>query len=514
MGQNNYIVAIEISSSKISGAVSIETYEGTRILAATSIPADGFISRGTVRNVDKTSEAINCIINNLEEKLTEKVEIKRAYISLAGLSIHSIKSKVTRCFESHTKITPEIIGEMEDENDAIFQIPEGYYKVTSITQEYRMDGKTERNPIGIPAMNIEGNYLNIVIKKQYKDQLDECFEKAKLEIFDSFIAARMEGEIRLSDDERNNGCALADIGAETTTVTIYNNGNMRKLVVLPVGSMNVTRDLCSENITADEAEEIKITRGYKSNAENRGNLDNETINSVINARYGEILQNVKYQIEESGELIQHIIFTGGGSMLKNFMMLTEEYLPEFNVEVKPAPKFNLICAPGVNTTDTFSATLYGLLNRGKDNCCEQEKQEKSLAELFEDDSRETQEVPSKNNDYGRVDIEVTHNDPEEERRNKKEEEDKRREEERVRLEEEKKRKEEEKAKKKEEERIRKEKEKERKEAEKERKRREREAKGPGLFGSLWEKLGNGAKNLVGEITSDEEEYSEEDENNK
>lgn len=373
MGENNYTVAIEISSSKISGTVSYETYEGIRILAATSIPADGAISRGTVRNVDNASKAINCIINNLEEKLDSDLGIKRAYISLAGLTIQSINSKITRDFGSHTKITADIIDEMERENDELFQIPEGYSRVGVITQEYKMDGKTERDPIGMPAMSIEGNYLNIIIKRQYLQQLEECFGLADVEIADSFIAARMEAEIRLTDEERNNGCAMVDIGAETTTITIYRNGNLRKLVVLPLGSMNVTRDLCSANIAFDEAEEIKFTRGYKTALSEEKPLDNETVNRIINARYGEILQNVKYQIEESGEIIQQVSFIGGGSKLKNFALLLEEYLPEFRTEVKPDPQFNLLCAPGVNTTDTFSATLYGLLKKGKENCCEKTK---------------------------------------------------------------------------------------------------------------------------------------------
>ncbi len=67
MGQTNYIVAIELSSSKIKGAVGIETYNGITILATASTPVDGFISKGVVRNVDKTSEAISYIINSLEK---------------------------------------------------------------------------------------------------------------------------------------------------------------------------------------------------------------------------------------------------------------------------------------------------------------------------------------------------------------------------------------------------------------------------------------------------------------
>ena len=130
MGNTTYITAIEISSSKISGTVGIETYNGIKILAAASTPVKGFISKGVVRNVDETSNAINYIINTLESGL-DRVSIKRAYVSLAGLTVKSIKSTVTRTFDTFTKITPDIINDMADENDRNFLSPDGYTKTTS-----------------------------------------------------------------------------------------------------------------------------------------------------------------------------------------------------------------------------------------------------------------------------------------------------------------------------------------------------------------------------------------------
>ena len=370
MGYTNYITAIELSSSKISGAVGIETYDGIKILAAASTPVKGFITKGVVRNVDETSNAINYIINTLENGL-DNVEIKRAYISFAGLSVHSVKSTVTKVFEHYTKITPEIIDDMALENDKTFQVPDGYKRVQVVNQEYRLDGKTDNNPIGAPTLQIEGNYLNIVINEQYLKQLNDSFAQAKIDIADSFSAARMDADILLSKDARRNGCALVNIGADTTTVAIYNNDILRKLAVIPLGSRNITMDLCSKQISFDEAEEIKITCGYKQATYDRLPIDSDTINSIINARMCEILQNAAYQIEISGERVGHIIFTGGGSKLKNFNMLLEEYLPNFKTEIVSEPHFSLESNNGVNLHGIFSTALYGLLKQGKENCCEE-----------------------------------------------------------------------------------------------------------------------------------------------
>lgn len=375
MGQTNYIVAIELSSSKVTGAAGIETHNGIKIIATASTRVDGYISKGIVRNVDKTGEAITNIINSLESNIIEDagkdIMIKKAYVSLSGLTLRSIKSSITKNFDSYTKITSDIISELEDENDMTFQIPEGYIKVQAITQEYKVDGKTERAPIGTLAQNIEGHFLNIIIKKQHFEQLNESFALAKTEIADSYIAARMDAEIILTKDDRRNGCALVNIGADTTTITVYNNDCLRKISVIPFGSNNITQDMCAEQISYDQAEATKITRGYRSQSNEKEPIDNDTLNDIISGRMCEILQNVKYQIEESGEPIRKIVFTGGGSKLKNLAQLLEEYLPDYATSIASDPQLAFECRPGVNTFGIFTTALYGLLSHGKENCCEE-----------------------------------------------------------------------------------------------------------------------------------------------
>ena len=369
MGNTCYIVAIELSSSKISGAIGIETTEGMRILATASTPVDGFISKGIVRNVDKTSEAITRIINMLEEDLKD-VAIKKAYVSFAGLSVHSIKSKVSRGFGEYIKITQDIIDDMECENKETFQTPEGYERLQVDTQEYKFEGNVDYNPIGAPTQFIECNYLNIVMKEQFHKQLRDSFAQADIEIEECLCAARLDADIMLSNDLRRNGCALVNIGAETTTISIYSNDKPKMLTVLPLGSNNITRDLTAERISFAQAEEIKITRGYKASGNENAGIESVVVDNIINARMGEILKNVRYQIEESGERVHHIVFTGGGSKLKNLKELLEEFLPNFSTEIKPEPQFNLISESGVNVYGVITTALYGLLKQGKENCCE------------------------------------------------------------------------------------------------------------------------------------------------
>ena len=370
MGTKNYIVALELGSSKVSGAVAVENYEGINVIAYASEPVNGFIAKGVVRNIDETSKCLTSIINKLETQL-DGANIQKAYVALGGLSLQSAKSSVKREFSEYTKITQEIIDEMAFENDCLYRAPEGYEKVDVITQVYKMGGDTSLSPIGMSVRSIECNYLNIIIKDQFMKQLAESFQLAKIEI-DSFTAAQINAEQLLNNDEKRDGCALVDIGAETTTVSIYTKNLMRKLCVLPLGSANITRDLQAEHISQADAETLKIHAGYKAERFGESSISSELRNNIIGARMMEILQNVYQQIKRSGENLSNAVITGGGAKLKNIELLLNDNLPGLKVRIATEPFIEF----GTSSTlkvkrEEISATLLGLLKNGKQNCCQE-----------------------------------------------------------------------------------------------------------------------------------------------
>lgn len=369
MGTNNYIVAIEIGSSKISGAVGIQTYSGINILSYASEPVNGFVSKGVVRNVDETGNCLNTLINRLESSLSN-LTIEKAYVAFGGLSMQTKKSTIIRTFDEYTKITQNIIDQMALENDQKFNVPDGYQRIMVIPLESRLNGDTSLTPMGTPTRRIECNYQNILFREQYMKQLEESFAISKIKILDSFNAIILEANTLLSDTERGNGTALVDIGAETTTVAIYANNLLRKIVVIPIGSNNVTRDLCAEQIPFKEAEQLKIFKGYHSTDDDNSAIDTELVNQIIAARMSEILLNVKHQISDAESRIINIVFTGGGSKLKNITEIIEECLPNFKVRIADEESYSYNCAEGLSlAASSITPTLYGLLVNGKDNCC-------------------------------------------------------------------------------------------------------------------------------------------------
>ncbi len=371
MGTKNYITAIEIGSSKVSGTVGIETYEGIKIIAYACAPVEDFISKGVVRNVDATSACLSSIIDRLESQLDNKVSIEKAYITIGGLSVHSIKSTIKREFDEYKKITPEIIDLMALDNDNEFIVPEGYQKVQVIVQEYKLDGAVSTAPTGFHTRCIECNYLNIVIKEQFMKQLCESFDMAKIEIVDSFCAAKIDADILLSKEDKR-GCALVNMGAETTTISIYRDDLLRGLTVLPLGGENITKDICAEQLSREEAEQLKIFKGYNSNITDNAAISNETLNKIIAARCSEILLNIKHQIAVSGEKISQILFTGGAARLKNLPQLINEHLSAYSCRIITEPSLNCFCDNNIHLTPgAITPTLFGLLSTGKENCCKE-----------------------------------------------------------------------------------------------------------------------------------------------
>lgn len=394
MGAKNYIVALELGSSKVTGAVGVENYDGINIIAYACEPVNGFIAKGVVRNIDETGKCLNSIINKLETQL-DGANIQKAYVALGGLTIHSVKSSVTREFSEYTKITQELIDELALENDSSFIAPDGYQKVQVLAQEYKlMGGDVSLNPIGMSVKRIEGNYINIIVKEQLMKQLEESFRLAKIEIADSFTAAKIAADTLLNEEEKRDGCALVDIGAETTTVTIYAGNLLRKLCVLPLGSANITKDLCTEHISQSDAEMLKIHAGYKSENFGESSISNELRDNIIGARMMEILQNVNQQMRRSGENISNVVITGGGAKLKNIEILIAENITGVRTRIVTDPLIDFNTGNNLKLKrGELNATLYGLLKTGKENCCQEPEPKKEIMpDMFKDIKEDVEEV--------------------------------------------------------------------------------------------------------------------------
>lgn len=331
MADKDFIVAIELGSSKISGIAGKKKDGTMQILAYAEEKTTDCIKRGMVYNIEKTYQCITNIINKLEAVL--KTKIARAYIGLGGQSVRSYKTVIKRNMLTSSYITNETIDGIRQES---YEIPYADYEVLeNFPQEYIIDQNVVADPVGVMGTNIEGEYIDIIAKQSIRGKVNTCFDNLNIDVVEEFISPCQLANNVLTDSEKRSGCVLVDLGADTTTVIVYKNNICRYLVTIPLGSSNINKDLASIQIEGAEAEEVKLRFGDACTQDNDSSdeLDGQTyttsegrhidislIKRIIESRMTEIVANVNSQIVNSnysGKLLAGIVLTGGGANMKN-----------------------------------------------------------------------------------------------------------------------------------------------------------------------------------------------------
>ncbi len=383
--EDKVIVAIELGSSKISGvAGQIMTDGSLKVLAYAGVPSSSCIRHGAVYNLDKTANAIAEVVERLNAILSTSIE--KVYVGYNAKGLKSIISRVEHQFDEETVVSQDIIDVMFQQCSEIEY--DGYVNLFQESQEYVVDNKrgTETDPIGVACRSLGGSYLNILLKKQVADYIAQCFMMAQVEIVDGYVAPMSEADSILTDDDRQQGCVLVDYGADTTTVSVYKNGMLRYLRVIPLGSALITRDLAAIlKIEPEQAEQIKCTYGLCNliGSQDAGEtiMINDSkvllkdIGDIIEARNEEIIRNVCAQIKASGYgevLYAGIVLTGGGSQLRQLDQVFVKLMPSMRrprVVTEPACGVTWI-EPSWKRGDGSQLALLSVMAEGDENCCE------------------------------------------------------------------------------------------------------------------------------------------------
>jgi len=384
VSKTDFIAAIELGSSKIAGIAGKKSSDGSiQVLAYASEDSSSFIRKGVIYNLDKTAQSLTSIINTLEGELNSA--IGKVYVGIGGQSLRTVRNVVGRNLKEETIISQELIDSICDENLSIPLIDLDILDVAP--QEYKIGNNLQADPVGVTANHIEGRFLNIVARSSIKKNLERCFEQAKIEIADIFIAPSVTADVVLTEGEKRSGCALVDFGADTTTISIYKNNILRFLTVLPLGGNIITHDITYLQLEEEDAEMLKIQYGnalyeaeegaetiIQTEDESRS-IELRTLNDIIEARTEEIIANVWNQIQLSGyddKLLAGIIITGGAANLKN---LDEALRRRSKIDKIKTAKFirNAVHTTGdLLKKDGTQNTLFALLFAGEENCCLQE----------------------------------------------------------------------------------------------------------------------------------------------
>ena len=380
----DFIVAIELGSSKISGIAGKKKDGTMHILAYAEEKTAGCVKRGVVYNIEKTYQSVNTIIAKLEAVL--KTKITRAYVGLGGQSMRSYKCIIKRNLLTQSYITNEAIDAIRQES---YEIPFNDYEVLeNFPQEYVVDSSVIADPVGVMGTNIEGEFLDVIAKTNLRTNIDTVFANVGVDIAEGLISPLQLANNVLTDAEKRSGCALIDLGADTTTLVVYKNNIVRYLVTIPLGSNNINKDLSTLPIDEAETEAVKLKYGdacqefeaseesetqYYTTSDGR-QIDVNTIKTVAESRMGEIIANVSSQIinsDYSGKLLAGIVITGGGSNMKN---IVKAFTKNTKIDkVRVANKVNQIVVKTSNASNfsmdsVETTTIISLLLAGTVPC--------------------------------------------------------------------------------------------------------------------------------------------------
>ena len=401
----DFIVAIELGSSKMTGVAGKKNLDGSiQVLAVVKEDSSSFIRKGYVNNIDKTAQCIVNIVDKLEKQL--KTSIKCVYVGVGGQSIRSVHNVITKDLPAETIVTEAMVNDLLDSNRNM-EYPD-LETIDVAVQEYKVDTQNQLDPVGIPCSHIEGNFLNILQRKTLNNNLNLCFQTAKINIADLFLAPLALADSVLTETEKRSGCALVDLGADTTTVSVYWKNVLRHLVVIPLGGNNITKDIASLLIEESEAEKMKLA--YASAFTEVSEIDNEKkypidddrqvdcskFIEIVEGRVEEIIANVWCQIpdEYCDKLLGGIVLTGGGSNMKNIEKAFINYTHIEKVRVAKSVNLTIIGnQPEITAKDGRMNTVLGILAKGDINCAGRDLGDNDLFGNAEKDANMDENIP-------------------------------------------------------------------------------------------------------------------------
>jgi len=340
----NYSVGLDIGTTKIVAMVGEKNqFNKVKILGVGKSQSLG-VHRGVVNNITQTIQSIKIAVDEAQSK--SGVDVKEVAVGIAGQHIRSLQHS--------DYITRENPDEVINEND-IDKLIDQVYKLVMLPgeeiihvlpQDFKVDGQSEiKEPIGMYGSRLEANFHIVVGQVSSIRNIGKCIKSSGLEMGDITLEPLASSDAVLSEEEKEAGVALIDIGGGTTDVAIFKDGIIKHTAVIPFGGNVITEDIkegCS--IIGNQAEQLKIKFGSAWPGENKDSeivsipglrgrdpkeISLKTLSKIINARVVEIIDQAYLEIKNYGhedskkKLIAGIVLTGGGSQLRHLKQLAE-----------------------------------------------------------------------------------------------------------------------------------------------------------------------------------------------
>lgn len=409
MAQKDQLVAaIDIGTTKIVALVGrINENNRLEVLGMSKTVSKG-VKRGVVLNIEETVNAIETTV--VEAQKISGIKFQDVFVGIAGQHIKSIRTRGYINRDSYEdEITREDISRLVTD---MYKIPVeiGEEIIHVLPQNYIVDSETGvKNPIGMSGKRLEANFHIVIGQIASAKNIEKCINRVNLNVKQLILEPLASSDAVLTEDEKEAGVVLVDIGGGTTDVAVYYDDIIRHTAVIPFGGNVITRDIkegCS--ILARQAESLKVQFGSAlgdlaqedkvvtipgiSGREPK-EISFKSLAYIIQSRMEEIIDAVLYEIESSGyldKLSAGVVITGGGAMLRHLPQLVK-FKTGMDVRIG-YPNEKLASDKNEEVNQPMYATSIGLLLKGAEYL--KEKNEKtSIASAVKEPVTNTVEMP-------------------------------------------------------------------------------------------------------------------------
>ncbi|MCS5662798.1 MAG: cell division protein FtsA [Flavobacteriales bacterium] len=344
MEQGEIAIGLDIGTTKIVAIVGRKNEYGKIDILGFGKAKSLGVQRGVVSNITQTIESIQHAVN--EAETDSGLNLSNCVVGIAGQHIRSLQHSDYILRENAQEvITQEDIDKLVENVHKLVMLP-GEEIIHVLPQEYKIDGEPNlHEPIGMLGRRLEANLHIVVGQKAAIGNIFSCVKKSDLEVSGITLEPLASAEAVLSEEEKEAGVCLVDIGGGTTDVAIFKDGIIRHTSVIPFGGNVITEDIkegCS--IIEKQSELLKMKFGSAWPGENSENeivsipglrgrepkeISLKMLSKIIHARLVEIIDQVYVEVKNYGheegkkKLIAGIVLTGGGSQLKHIKQLFE-----------------------------------------------------------------------------------------------------------------------------------------------------------------------------------------------
>ncbi len=378
--KEHYVAAIDIGTTKIVAIVGKKNENGKIEILGLSKALSRGVKRGVVLNIEETVDAIKTTVDDVQQR--SGILFSEVFVGIAGQHIKSMKNRgyiLRDSWEDEIK-KEEVFRLIEDMHKIHIDIGEEIIHV--IPQNFIVDNETGvKSPIGMCGRRLEANFHIVVGQVAAAKNIEKCIRKAGMTVKDMILEPLASSDAVLTDDEREAGVVLVDIGGGTTDVAVYYDNIIRHTAVIPFGGNVITKDIkegCQilqrhaealktqyGSALGDIAPEDKVVSIPGIAGREPKEISFKSLAYIIQSRMEEIIDAVNFEIQNSGyadKLAAGVVITGGGAMLKHLPQLMK-FKTAMDVRIG-VPNEHLAGNSRNEINQPMYATAVGLIMKG------------------------------------------------------------------------------------------------------------------------------------------------------